>query len=256
MGMQRVPTLGLSLLRGFTLTVDQRKVPMVWSAQRLVAYLALNGRPLTRSAVGGALWPETTGLKANANLRSSLFRVQQACGSLVDTSAQQLNLADGVVVDVLAARADASRLLDRPTACDEILTSATTRNLSADLLPDWYDEEWVLTEREQHRQLRLYALEALCERLTAAGRFGEAVDAGLAAVRAEPLRESGHQALIKAHLAAGNRWEAVRQYERCRRLLHEELGLKPSPALSKLLPVHVVGYRLPDRPQTRSGRTI
>jgi hypothetical protein len=61
--------------------------------------------------------------------------------------------------------------------------------LSADLLPDWYDD-WVLLEAEDWRQLRLHALEALAGRLIALGCWGEAANAAGAAVRAEPLRES------------------------------------------------------------------
>src|SRR6266571_3495035 len=63
-------------------------------------------------------------------------------------------------------------------------TEAAFRNpeeLSIDLLPYWY-EDWVLVERERFRQLRLHALEALCEQLTALGRFDHAVEAGIAAV--------------------------------------------------------------------------
>jgi DNA-binding SARP family transcriptional activator len=93
----------------------------------------------------------------------------------------------------------------------------------------------VLLERERFHQLRLHALEALCDRLTTAGRYGEAIDAGLAAVTAEPLRESAHRVLIKAHLAEGNQGEADRQYQLCRRLLRDELGVDPSNALRALL---------------------
>ncbi|MEV6628550.1 bacterial transcriptional activator domain-containing protein [Amycolatopsis sp. NPDC051114] len=103
-------------------------------------------------------------------------------------------------------------------------------------MPEWSDNEWVLLEQEQYHQLRLYALEALAKRLTTAGRHGEAVAAGLAAVRAEPLRESAHRVLVDAHLAAGNRASARHQYEQCRRTLLEELGLEPSDALRGLLP--------------------
>src|SRR4029077_18810447 len=52
--------------------------------------------------------------------------------------------------------------------------------------------------------------------------------AGLAAVAGEPLRESSHRAVIRAHLADGNVAEAVRQYRLCRRLLNDHLGLEPS----------------------------
>ena len=49
------------------------------------------------------------------------------------------------------------------------------------------------------------------------------------AVEPEPFREIGYRRLMEAHVAAGNRGEALRVYERCRRLLAEELGAYPSP---------------------------
>ena len=98
----------------------------------------------------------------------------------------------------------------------------------------WYDD-WVLSEAEDWRQLRLHALEALADRLTAMGRWGEAADAAGAAVRAEPLRESANAALIRVHLAEGNQSEAVRQFDRYRALLDAELGLEPTPRLRRLV---------------------
>ena len=68
---------------------------------------------------------------------------------------------------------------------------AATLIASDDVLPDWYDD-WIDTERERF-QIRLHALERLCERLTVERRFGEALQAGLAALRTEPLRESAHR---------------------------------------------------------------
>ena len=170
-----------------------------------------------------------------ASLRSSLWRVQRACESVIIASPHRLCLAREVVVDQHEAVLAAHRVLDRSDACEDILTVGTLSALSADLLPDWYAEDWVMAHRERYHQLRLHALEVMCERLTAAGRYGEAVEAGLAAVRAEPLRESAHRALVKVHLAEGNRFEATRQYQSCRRLLRNELGLEPSPKLTALL---------------------
>jgi DNA-binding SARP family transcriptional activator len=240
---EHIPVIQLSLLRGFELRVAQRPVALVSSAQRLVAFLALRDKALSRAHVAGTLWPETTTSRANANLRSSLWRVQRSCRQLISASARHLALTPGVAVDVRAAITYAQRLLDHTAALDILHWS----DLAADLLPDWYDD-WALLDRERYHHLRLHALEALCERLAAAGRYGEAIDTGLAAVRAEPLRESAHQALIKAHLAEGNRWEAFRQYERCRRLLLDELGLEPSSALHALLPVPEWNPSIPSRP--------
>ena len=106
--------------------------------------------------------------------------------------------------------------------------------IAGDLLPGWY-EDWVVTEREHFRQLRLHALEQLCEQLTDDGRFGQAVEAGLAAVSGEPLRESAHRVLIRAYLQEGNRAEAIRQYSACRDVLRRELGIDPSPPTQALL---------------------
>jgi DNA-binding SARP family transcriptional activator len=226
----------IGLLHGFTLTVGDEQIALVWSARRLLAFLALENRSLDRAYVAGALWPESTALKAHANLRTSLWRVNRSGHELIDASVQQLALRSTVAVDVRRAESLARRMLNRAADCDDILTATTRAALSADLLPEWYDDDWLLIEREQFHQLRLYALEAMSERLTLAGRYGEAVDAALAAIRAEPLRESAHKVLIKAHLGAGNRWAAARQFEQCRRMLRDEVGLEPSAELQWLLP--------------------
>jgi DNA-binding SARP family transcriptional activator len=155
---------------------------------------------------------------------------------VIDASAQEVSIAKHINVDINEAMERAHRLLDSSCPCGDILDAQTRADLSADLLPDWSDNEWVLVEQEQFHQLRLHALEAMSERLIEAGRHGEAVAAGLAVVRVEPLRESAHRVLVKAHLAAGNRAAALRQFEQCRRILQSELGLEPSQALRDLLP--------------------
>jgi DNA-binding SARP family transcriptional activator len=225
----------LRLLKGFALLVDEKRVAMASSAQRLLAFLALQDRPRTRTYVARTLWPEATTARANANLRSSLWRTLRTGHRIIDASAHEMALATDIRVDLRDAVARAHKLLDRTCLCEDILTRQTRDELSADLLPEWSENEWVLIEQEQYHQLRLYALEAMAKRLTGAGRHGEAVAAGLAAVRAEPLRESAHRVLIDAHLAAGNRGAAQQQYEQCRRVLLDELGLEPTDSLRNLL---------------------
>jgi DNA-binding SARP family transcriptional activator len=228
--------LCLYLLGGFELRLDDEVVSVSIGSQRLIVFLALHDRLLPRSYVAGMLWPEVPTVRANANLRAGLWRLPAAGRLLIDQSSQHLRLAARVTVDVRHATALAQRLLDRSKRCtEEDLAGASRRELSAELLPTWYDDDWVLVERERFHQLRLHALEALCERLVTVGRHGEAIDAGLVAVAAEPLRESAHRRLIMAHLAEGNRGEAHRQYQLCRQLLNDELGVEPSDALRELV---------------------
>lgn len=83
--------------------------------------------------------------------------------------------------------------------------------LRHDLLPGWY-EEWLVPEQDRFHLRRLQALEQVCRTATEAHDYGLATSAGLAAVCAEPLRESAVSPLVAAHLSEGNRYEAVRRY--------------------------------------------
>ena len=67
-------------------------------------------------------------------------------------------------------------------------------------------------EQDQFHLQRIQALEEVCRTATETHDFGPATSAGLAAVCAEPLRESAVAALVAAHLGEGNRYEAVRRY--------------------------------------------
>ncbi|CAL9603940.1 AfsR/SARP family transcriptional regulator [Streptomyces sp. enrichment culture] len=233
----QVDLITLRLLKGFALAVGHTSIPVCSSIQRLLAFLALQDMPRSRTYVAGSLWPDVTASRAHANLRSSLWRAARMGHPVIDVSARELALSPHIAVDLREAVTRARRLLDSSHACDDILTLRTLEILSADLLPEWPENDWMRIEQEQYHQLRLYALEAMTERLTSANRHGEAVAAGLAAVCAEPLRESAHRVLVKAHLAAGNRGAALRQYEQCRRVLHAELGLEPSASLKALVPL-------------------
>jgi SARP family transcriptional regulator, regulator of embCAB operon len=159
-----------------------------------------------------ALWPDASEDHAYVNLRQALARLQCTPRKALAASKLELGLAEGVTVDIRHARTLARRLLD-PAVTPEPseLGTAAVGVLSAELLPDWYDD-WVLLEAEDWRQLRLHALEGLAGRPAAAGRWGEAVGAACAAVRADPLRESARACLIRVHLAEGNQSEAVRQF--------------------------------------------
>jgi DNA-binding SARP family transcriptional activator len=231
------PALELHLLEGFDVLRDGVSVPLPIGAQRLIAFVALRGRPVRREYAAGMLWLDASDERAAASLRSTLWRVQRSARGLIATTEGRLRLEPDVRVDLRIAERIARHVLDG-TAPDD---PSEMELLRADLLPDWYDE-WLLFERERFRQLRLSALEELCDRRTSAGRLGEALELGLLSVAGEPLRESAHRALIRVHLAAGNAVEALRQYGVCRRLLREQLGLEPSQQLTDLIDALGPGY--------------
>jgi DNA-binding SARP family transcriptional activator len=222
----------LDLLRGFEARLDGRVVELPHAAQRLIAFLALQDRPVQRAHVAGMLWIDSSEEHAQAALRTTLWRIKQRASDLLATTATTLSLDAHVSVDLRRAGECARRALKlggAPVADDVTLLCD-----AGELLPDWYDD-WLAIERERFRQLRLLALDALCERFREQGRYGEAIVAGLASVAAEPLRESAHRALIRAHIGAGNTSEAVRAYDLFRALLRTQVGLDPTPELRALV---------------------
>ena len=229
---ERESGLSVHLIDGFELELDGRPISLSPSLERLIAYLALHVKPLLRTHVAGALWLDASEQHAIGNLRSTLCRLRQIGGRVVDASATHLLLSPDVSVDLRGAMTLIRDVTDRFEAPAE--PARGIEMLSGDILPDWYDD-WVLIERERFRQLRLRGLEALCERLTAAGRFTQAVECGLAAVSAEPLRDGAQRVLISAYLAEGNVADAVRQFGIHRRQLQEELGIEPSRDIAELV---------------------
>jgi DNA-binding SARP family transcriptional activator len=231
----------ISLLGGFAVATDGSTMSLAEGSQRLLAFLALKARSLKRQAVAGTLWPMVAETQASSSLRSALARLPDAARPLVAASARELALAGDVSVDLWGARALARDLVASPrTPITTDPRRGTIRALSADLLPDWYDD-WAVVEAEEWRQLRLHALEALADRLTAGERYGCAASAALAAVRTEPLRESPRAALIRVHIAEGNPSEAIREFGLYSRLLMNELGVEPTDQLRSLvadLPTH------------------
>ncbi len=226
----------LELLGGFVLSVgDHALLGISANSQRLLAFLAVRDRLLTRNQVAGTLWPESSDEHAGASLRSAVSRLGGPARQALKVTAHDLSLDEGVVVDVHNSQALARRLIDRDALpLDGDIATPAVSALSDDLLPGWY-EDWAVIAAEDWRQLRMHALEAVAARLTAADRFAEAAEAALAAVRAEPLRETARAALIRVHMAEGNRPDAMGEFERYRVLLRAELGIEPTARLRALL---------------------
>jgi DNA-binding SARP family transcriptional activator len=225
----------LDVLGEFGLRVREAPVVVRRAQQRLLAFLAVSRRPVSRGTLGQRLW------EAVDEQRSNLWRLPRPTGvPLVTTTSTHVALSDAVVVD-LWQREDVADRLARPRPGVEPPAEAPPLDdqephalWTDDLLPDWHDE-WLMVERESYRQMRLHALESLSQRLRESGKHASALAAALAAVQADPLRESAHRQVVAVHLAEGNSAEALRQFHVYRRLLAHELGLPPSPAIRALV---------------------
>jgi DNA-binding SARP family transcriptional activator len=193
-------------------------------ARRILAYLAVRGDAVARQVASAELWPDALEDVGRANLRRALWN---APPGWIAARADELVLqadTDLARAELVAARAIGG----------EALTFEEIKLLSNDILPGWH-EEWLLPDQERFRMVRVQALEAACRTMTGSGQYSLAAQAGAAALMAEPLRESAAEALIDAHLAQRNRYEALRCYRSLAQRLEAELGVLPDPTLAERL---------------------
>lgn len=217
----------LRLLGGFRLESGGLSVALAPTAQRVLALLAL--RTVTsRQDACGLLWPDRPEGPAMTRLRGVLWQLSRSGPGLVVSSGTRLQLSSSLEVDHSRWRRQALAAVADPAVCD------APEGTCQELLPGW-QEEWLVADRERARQLSLHLLERCSERLAASGRYAEALDAALAALYADPLRESAHRIMIGIHVAEGNLGEATAAYRRYQTVMASELGLRPSPAIRGLI---------------------
>lgn len=220
----------LNVLGSFRLEIDGRRVRLPVQSRRVLGFLAVGERPVTRATVAGRLWAEYPEKTAHARLRTALWRIRRLAEDSLLGYDDSLELDPTVDVDLHRARECARRLNE--AEIDSF--GAAIDLLRFDLLPSW-DEDWLTMDRERLRQDRLHALERLGSELTRLGRHCEAIDSAMTAVAIEPLRESAQLTLLEAHLGEGNVSEALRQYHSYRELLLRELGIDPGERVMTLV---------------------
>lgn len=221
----------LHLLPECVLSQGGRELRLRPRAQRLLVLLATHrGRRLPRAMVAGTLWPDVTGARAYASLRSTLRELPRV-PAVVVAEDDGLRLGRAVRVDWVAAERVARKVLARQGRFPARVAVPLLRH---PLLPHW-SEDWLADEQYAFAQLRVHALESLCRRLSDDGIHGTAIETGLLAVSCDPLRESAQEVLVRAHLAEGNRCLALEQVRRYELLLSAELGVPPGPRLLDLV---------------------
>jgi DNA-binding SARP family transcriptional activator len=240
----RVYLTGRLVLEADGAPLDTRHLPGRQGRRALAYLLCERGRPVPREELAEAIWQgdappawdaalSALTSKLRALLRGLSWPVELAsafgCYELrlppdawVDreAAAQAIDQAEG-----LLRRGEPHRAWAHACVANAIARRA--------FLPG-EEGAWIERQRARLRALLLRSLDCLAECSCAGGQATLALQAAEDAVALEPFRESGYLRLMRVHLELGNRAEALRVYDRCRRLLAEELGADPSPQLEAL----------------------
>jgi len=198
-------------------------------------------RSVPREELAEVLWPEALPASWSGSLSavvSKLRRLLTEAG--LDGPAAlaaafgcyRLHLPNDTWVDAEVAAAAVSageQALAGGDAVTALAQASMARSIAGGLFLPGEDCAWVDAQRARLQEVLVRALHCQAEAHLASGEAVQAIGPAVEVVSVEQFREAGWRLLMRAHAAAGDRAEALRVWERCRRLLVEELGASPSP---------------------------
>lgn len=208
----------------------------------VLAVLGLEERAVPREVLAERLWPTAPTRSWERDLSAVVSKLRAV---LARTGLDELVTirSDGASyelagpglqeqVDVRRARGAADDL-EAALAVDDVTAAAWAAAevlaVTARPLLAGEDAAWIDEARAELARLRVRALEGAARAALARGLDDAAREHLRDALELDPFRESAHRLLMDVELAAGNRGEAVRAYERLRELLATELGVDPAP---------------------------
>lgn len=249
--------LTLSLLGPFQVTVADRAVTgfAYDKVRALLAYLVTEvERPHRREALAELLWPDQPRATARHSLSQALTKLRQAIGDhsaeprylLIGRDTVQFNPASDYEADCgafntlfEACMSHAHRRRETCLHCARRLEQAVALYRGAFLsqltiADSAAFEEWALLKREQLQQRALEALSWLGDHHEQRSLYGEVCRFAQWQIALDPWLEDAHRRLMRSLALNGQRAAALRQYEQCRRVLGDELGIEPDEATTAL----------------------
>ncbi|MCA9936597.1 MAG: AAA family ATPase [Anaerolineales bacterium] len=227
-------------------------------ATALLAYLAVSGKAHNRRKLASLLWGDVNDNRAQNSLRNALFviRRETAPAELLHTRRDLVSLAhfdDDETKGLWLDTAVFQTAIQQKTSISalqetlDIWQGTFLEGLNVDGAPEF--EHWLAATRAQFQRLYQDGWMALSRALSTAGQLDEAIEAAQRLLTLDPLREVSHRQLMRLYLKRGNRSAALQQYEQCRALLAEELGIIPdtrtqalhTQALAETTPIYLTG---------------
>ncbi|MGB8648615.1 MAG: tetratricopeptide repeat protein [Anaerolineae bacterium] len=221
-------TLRIQLLGGLRLALDDKPLAGLYSnkAPALVAYLAVTRRAPTRDLLAALLWGEMNDADARTNLRQCLTNLRKLLGPYLI-----------IARDAVAFNFDAPYTLDTQEF-EQLLQTENRPAALALYTGDFLDgvfvreapgfEEWALAQRARLREQALQAMGDLVAWYASRGDLARGIEHAMRLVALDPWREEIHRELMLMLARSGQRSRALQQYETCRRILVEQMGVEPS----------------------------
>lgn len=215
--------------------IDGRSVEQLSSrkAQALLIYLAATRQQHSRQALAGLLWGEMSEEKARRNLRVTLTRIRVPLENhlIIRRRSLRIDDVDNVWLDVSefeSCLASATPTLEQLQRAATLYQGHFLNDFALRDAPLF--EEWVRPLQERYRQMAMEAIYRLAKYHTEQKQYSTAITLANRLLLLEPWMEEAHRQLMLLLALSGQRSAALTQYDSCRNMLLEELGVEPAAA--------------------------
>jgi DNA-binding SARP family transcriptional activator/TolB-like protein/Tfp pilus assembly protein PilF len=208
-------------------------LPRGKKARAILGYLAIGaGNRVSRSRLAAMLWDRTPDVQARSSFRGALHELLSALGSLAD----ELIAVDRETVKLNSNLCwiDATAMLAPVPAAAHLSRSELSSVCNGELLEGLDGisssfDQWLLVERTRFNQHLGDLLEAELNQLPRSKADLKQLIPNIRRLIAfDPTHEGASRALMRALSKLGERAQAVREYERCRKVLKQALDVEPS----------------------------
>lgn len=224
------PALEVSLLGPMEIRrADGEVVELPRKVRALFAYLVMRrGTTVPRQTLIGLLWGDRPEAQARSSLRQALNVLRTSLGDVAD--AVLITTGETVSAHPSAVLTDLDRMENAEADGDDSTLEASGELLEGLVVGEPAFDDWLAAERERVRAKAVDNLKSLANSDELAGRLDLAASRVANLLRLSPTDEEAHRHMMRLHLARSRTDEAIRQFEKCRTTLHEQLGVTPERA--------------------------
>jgi len=229
--------------------------------EALLVYLACTGRSHPREQVAELLWDDRSQSQSLTNLRATLSRLNDQLAPFLLTTRKAVAIHPEANVWVDAVELSTTLLLHKPplsTRAVHGLERALTL-YKGDFLAGFSIsesqgfEEWLRSERQRLRVGVMQALGHLIDFHVERASFDAGIVHATRLLELDPLREDAHRQMMRLRACSGQRSAALAQYDICRRVLADELGVEPEVATTTLYRQIQSGAFVPPTPPLKAS---
>jgi ATP/maltotriose-dependent transcriptional regulator MalT len=192
---------------------------------------------LTKEQVGLYFWPDATPDELKLRFKNTLYRLRRAVGKqaiLLQDDYYQFNWSLDYEYDVEVFTGSIQKAMKEKEIRARLHhLKKAIQQYKGEYLSE-VDEIWAMTDRQRHYQMYLDALMRLANLYMERRAYKTALRYCYQALSEDACLEDAHRLAMRIHAATGNRAAIVRQYERCRVALIEEINAPPSPQTREL----------------------